>query len=512
MTESTFTFGTLNLLKTNSRAEVAHDLGKAIALCDILVMQENTRDPVRAAVGALAGYPNWTVDVQTGAVGANPIAWRSDLFDMLTHGHRLAHHREANVTPARHVTWVALRHKESGLSLLVIDVHPINAYAGQNKPPRALRDQFAEAYWRTVVDVTEELQGAYDGVLLGGDFNVRLANRDEDWYPGHLLAPLYRFDHGSGIDHVLIGHATPLVVVRHGHVRDLNSDHDLHYAVLSTSAVPTPPPPVEEPVMRFVSRAEWGSSGVGATPSSHPIGTVYGITAHWEGPGIGGFPHSRCARKVRAIERFHKVNRGWADIAYNAVVCPHGYVFEGRGPNVRSASNGTSSIGGNDHWYGVCYLGGTGDPFTEAGKAGFLDAFDWLTRKGGAGPQRNGHRDHHATACPGDAIYRWVHSAAVHQTPTTDWFDMATKQDLQDAIREITFTITVGDHTEEWTLQKILRNVEATQDRMMNQVKALDPNQIADAVVAKLPTGGVTEEAVKAAVRAVLIEGVGANG
>ena len=502
MTGSTFTLGTLNLLKKDSAPEVTADIGKATAHVDILAMQENSRDPVRAAVAALATAPHWAVRVPEGPAGANPIAWRTDLFDETDHGHRRAHRGKAGVTPARFVTWVVLRHKTSGLVLLVLDVHPINAYAGQDKPPRALRDQLAEAYWRTVVAITTELQDQYDGVLLGGDFNVRLANRDEDWYPGNLLAPLYRFDHGGGIDHVLLSHSTPLTVVRHGVVRDLHSDHDLHYSVLATRSQP------EEPVMRFVSRADWGSSGVVATPSSHPIGKVYGITAHWEGPGIGGFPHERCARKMRAIERFHKVNRGWADIAYNAVLCPHGYVFEGRGPNVRSASNGTSNIGGNDHWYGVCYLSGKGDKFTEAGKAGFLDAFDWLARTGGAGPGRNGHRDHHATECPGDVIYRWVHSAAAHQTPTTDWFDMATKEELQAAIAATLITIKRGDKTQEVRLDAVLRELEEEQDRIKTAL---------DKILALLesPAPAVNQadiEVVQAALSAVLLKGVGANG
>ena len=40
-----------------------------------------------------------------------------------------------------------------------------------------------------------------------------------------------------------------------------------------------------------------------------------------------------CARRVRALERSHEAG-GLAGIAYNAVVCPHGSVFEGRGPGV----------------------------------------------------------------------------------------------------------------------------------------------------------------------------------
>ena len=85
-------------------------------------------------------------------------------------------------------------------------------------------------------------------------------------------------------------------------------------------------------------------------------------------------------------------------------------MFEGRGAGVRSAANGTSSIGGNDHWYAVCYLSGQGDLLTDAGKAGLIDAVQYL-RNAGAGEKVNGHRDHHPTECPGDAIYQWLKTA-----------------------------------------------------------------------------------------------------
>lgn len=164
---------------------------------------------------------------------------------------------------------------------------------------------------------------------------------------------------------------------------------------------------IKEPAgMKLVTRAQWGARPRGATTSTHPIGKTLGITAHWEGPHMGAFAHDQCAGKVRGIEVFHRDTRGWADIAYNALVCPHGFVFEGRGPGVKSAANGDTQT--NEDWYAVCYLGGEGDGFTAAGKQAYLDAFGWLAREGAAGPKRNGHRDHKATACPGDEIYKWV--------------------------------------------------------------------------------------------------------
>lgn len=181
--------------------------------------------------------------------------------------------------------------------------------------------------------------------------------------------------------------------------------------------------------MRFVPYHEWSYySERGATKATHPIGSTLGVTFHYEGPKMGGFPHSKCAQKVRAIQRFHRITRGWADIAYNAVVCPHGVVFEGRGRGVMSAANGWYEV--NQDWYAVCYLGGQGDPFTDAGKEGFIHARMWLV-EGGAGPRVNGHRDHKATACPGDPIYNWLNSVN-WASPNIEEDDMPSPKDLWD--------------------------------------------------------------------------------
>lgn len=186
--------------------------------------------------------------------------------------------------------------------------------------------------------------------------------------------------------------------------------------------------------MKFVSRDEWGArERRGANPMND---RPFGITAHWEGPHMGAFAHDKCAGKVRGIQDFHMDGRGWSDIAYNGLACPHGFVFEGRGPHAASAANGFTQV--NFDWYAVCYLGGEGDPFTDEGKEAFLDAFGWLRDEGDAGPIRNGHRDHKATACPGIDIYNWVHSLPddAGNPDTKDWFEMATQEELRAVVRE----------------------------------------------------------------------------
>lgn len=120
---------------------------------------------------------------------------------------------------------------------------------------------------------------------------------------------------------------------------------------------------------------------------------------------MGDFPHSACAGKVRSIQNYHMDTKGWADIAYSFLVCPHGDVFEGRGWGVRTAANGTAK--GNDWYHAVCYLGGTGDPFTAEAQRAIV----WLVNEGRriyGGQEVRAHAYFRPTECPGETIRQWL--------------------------------------------------------------------------------------------------------
>lgn len=171
--------------------------------------------------------------------------------------------------------------------------------------------------------------------------------------------------------------------------------------------------------MTIVSRAEWGAR----KPKSRSTGALSAkSTGHWNGPTvtIGGktsWDHSRCPSLVRGIQNFHMDSRGWADIAYNFVVCPHGTIFEGRGLNVRNGANGTNK--GNMTSHAIMWLSGERNPFTESEKRGFKECSRYIDEKTAAPAECIGHRDHKATACPGDERYSWIHKGMpVSGTPS----------------------------------------------------------------------------------------------
>ncbi|WP_051970607.1 peptidoglycan recognition protein family protein [Kitasatospora azatica] len=147
------------------------------------------------------------------------------------------------------------------------------------------------------------------------------------------------------------------------------------------------------------------------------MASTQGVKVHYEGTEVpADLPdhHEWCAGRVRDIQAAHLANtsEGWIDVAYNALVCCHGYVFEGRGLHHETGANGNQPL--NRAHYAVCgMIGDSGltQP-TDALLNGLRDAIEWLQQYGGAGPEIKGHRDGYATDCPGDPLYAWVQAGA----------------------------------------------------------------------------------------------------
>ncbi|RGD62059.1 LysM peptidoglycan-binding domain-containing protein [Kitasatospora xanthocidica] len=167
--------------------------------------------------------------------------------------------------------------------------------------------------------------------------------------------------------------------------------------------------------MKLVSRSEWGAAA--PTGSYTRIGSTRGVKIHYEGSAVpGGLlgDHGRCAGHMRDIQRSHinDPKEDWIDIAYSFMVCPHGYVFEGRGLGRRNGANGNPALNGAH--YAVCSMVGTSgitSP-TDAMLDGLLDAIEYCRAQGGAGGEVRGHKDGYPTSCPGDELYAWVQRGA----------------------------------------------------------------------------------------------------
>lgn len=155
----------------------------------------------------------------------------------------------------------------------------------------------------------------------------------------------------------------------------------------------------QELARRFIPRSAWGARKPRSVSAFTPD---FGVTDHYEGVNLGTYDHASCPSKVRGVQNYHMDAKGWVDIAYSDVVCQHGFVFEGRGPLVRTAANGTNE--GNDSAHATCALLGPADSLTDEllwGMAVSAARLNRAARLAGL----NGHRDWKSTACPGDPLY-----------------------------------------------------------------------------------------------------------
>jgi hypothetical protein len=161
--------------------------------------------------------------------------------------------------------------------------------------------------------------------------------------------------------------------------------------------------------MRLVKRSEWGAARARGRERLDR-NDVRGVALHYSGVDSDEQAlHRNCARRVRAMQRYHMEQRGWLDIAYNHVACVHGYVFVGRGFGVRSAANGTKTA--NDRYFAVCFLGNDTPGRADVTPAAYAALGELLRSYDRRIPRAMVVRPHSvfvATPCPGDELRRYI--------------------------------------------------------------------------------------------------------
>ena len=164
-------------------------------------------------------------------------------------------------------------------------------------------------------------------------------------------------------------------------------------------AVPQAPTPI--PV---ILRAAWGAEPL--KDNHDPMARITRITLHHtaELPNMA----SRSDHElVKAIQRFHRNQRGWADIGYHYLVGRDGTIFEGRALTVQGAHAGASN---NIENLGVSAIGDFSGALPPPVQLDAIEAFlvEQQRRYAVGTDQVFGHRDFKATECPGSPLYAWL--------------------------------------------------------------------------------------------------------
>lgn len=102
----------------------------------------------------------------------NPISWKKKDWDLVDSGFRRTHGGLAKVSPSRYVTWVKLKNKKTGDTIVRMNTHLVSgAWNGKdNKAKQWRKDQ-----WRTHMRKLKEMVARFERsglpVIIGGDFN-----------------------------------------------------------------------------------------------------------------------------------------------------------------------------------------------------------------------------------------------------------------------------------------------------------------------------------------------------
>lgn len=141
--------------------------------------------------------------------------------------------------------------------------------------------------------------------------------------------------------------------------------------------------------------------------------------------------------RLRSIHRFHTVDKGWPDVAYNFFVDGYGRIWEGRAGSLERPVRGDATGGSQGHALLCCFVGDHRTvPPTGAAQDAMVSLLAWLAdeyrvdlgagrtitfRSRGSNKWKQGeqvmttpiaaHRDMSQTDCPGNAAYGLVTGA-----------------------------------------------------------------------------------------------------
>lgn len=183
-----------------------------------------------------------------------------------------------------------------------------------------------------------------------------------------------------------------------------------------TSPAPTPSMPAKPEVISgngyvVVKRSAWTNQPVKG--NNNPMGAITRITVHHTGEH-GNWADLPDVEIVQRIETYHRNEKEWAAIGYHYLVGKDGRIYEGRPVKYQGAHVSTQ----NENNLGISVIGDYTDHQPSARQLAALDAFLDDKRKayGVSRARVYGHRDLHASLCPGDSLYAWVKKYKLGQT------------------------------------------------------------------------------------------------
>ena len=162
------------------------------------------------------------------------------------------------------------------------------------------------------------------------------------------------------------------------------------------------PPPMDGGYV-LVPRSAWTTQRLAS--NNQLMGRVTRITVHHTGEE-GDMASMTDIDVIRLIERYHRERRHWAAIGYHYIVGRDAKIYEGRPANYQGAHGSTE----NANNLGVSVIGDFQTKLPTPRQLAALRAFlnDERAKYQVGRPHVFGHRELHASICPGDALFGWL--------------------------------------------------------------------------------------------------------
>lgn len=149
-----------------------------------------------------------------------------------------------------------------------------------------------------------------------------------------------------------------------------------------------------------------------------PSNTNKGLVAHYDGANQGLHKrHELCVTYWKNTRALHmRAPREWSEIGYSYGICPHGYVFTGRGYGRVQAAQKTDAghlPDGNSRYTSVSFMTGPSERISDDAVKAFKALRRSLMLKYGLSGRVYGHNDFSSTSCPGKYLKAMVDSGVL---------------------------------------------------------------------------------------------------
>lgn len=172
---SSDTFRTVTInVKSNpvmDQAAVVHDVKKAASQGSLIGWNEISPDRYFKAIKDLG--PDWGhyMPKDGNLRIPNPISWKKSEWKLEGEGFLRTHNGKAKVSPHRYITWVKLKNKETGKTIVRMNTHLVSGAWSSPKATTEWRRKMWNIHMDKLQGLVERFEKQGYPVIVGGDFN-----------------------------------------------------------------------------------------------------------------------------------------------------------------------------------------------------------------------------------------------------------------------------------------------------------------------------------------------------